>query len=227
MHRCRSRTRACTATRTPTQARTPTPIHPRTPIRIRTRTRSASVILTAICVALGGCAGSAGSSSRPARSQTQAATQASKLARARASHEYPSPPAPRQYAPGGAGSPVQALRAFTTTYINWTAQTVAAQMHALTAQSVGQARSAMALAAAQTAHDYELQRGGIANSGTVEAIAPLLGHREEYVVVTRELTSATDSTAYQGLRPAWHLTIATVIELGRGQWVLSGWQPEN
>ena len=34
----------------------------------------------------------------------------------------------------------------------------------------------MALAAAQTAGDYELQRGGIANSGTVEAVAPLAGH---------------------------------------------------
>ena len=59
--------------------------------------------------------------------------------------------------------------------------------------------------------DYELQRGGIANSGTVEAVAPLPGRRDQYVVVTRERTTATDTTAYQGLRPAWHVALATVV----------------
>jgi hypothetical protein len=85
----------------------------------------------------------------------------------------------------------------------------------------------MTLAAAQTADDYELRQGGIANSGTVEAVAPLSGHLDEYVVVTRESTSATNTTAYQGLHPAWHLALATVGELRAGQWVLTGWQPEN
>ena len=33
----------------------------------------------------------------------------------------------------------------------------------------------MQLAAAQTANDYELRRGGIANGGSVEAVAPLAG----------------------------------------------------
>jgi hypothetical protein len=85
----------------------------------------------------------------------------------------------------------------------------------------------MELAAAQTANDYELQRGGIANSGQVEAVAALANQPHQYVVVTREATSATNTTAYQGLRPAWHVTIATVTELGPGRWAVSNWQPES
>jgi hypothetical protein len=100
-------------------------------------------------------------------------------------------------------------------------------MSELAAQSIGQARSAMQLAAAQTGHDYELQQGGISNSGTVEAIAPLFASHDRYAVVTRELTTATNTTAYQGLHAAWHLAIATVAQAGPGRWVLSGWQPEN
>jgi len=83
------------------------------------------------------------------------------------------------------------------------------------------------LAAVQTAQDYELHRGGIANSGTVEAVAPMLGARAQYVVVTRELTTAANTTAYQGLRPAWHLALATVTQVKGAGWVLSAWQPEN
>jgi hypothetical protein len=100
-------------------------------------------------------------------------------------------------------------------------------MRSLAARSTGQARAAAQLAAAQTAGDYELRRGGISNSGRVEAIAPLIGHRNEYVVVTRERTSATNTSAYQGLRPAWHLAVARVARLSSGQWVVSGWQPES
>jgi hypothetical protein len=156
------------------------------------------------------------------------ATQPSALARAQATHEYPSPPPPRQTAAGGGSdSATAAIRAFATAYINWDARTVAGTMRALAAASVGQARSAMALAAAQTAGDYELRRGGISNHGMVEAVAPRPGHRDQYVVVTLESTSATNTTAYQGLRPAWHVALATVTVQRTGQWVLSGWQPES
>jgi hypothetical protein len=58
-------------------------------------------------------------------------------------------------------------------------------------------------------------------------VAPLLGHRDQYVVVTRERTSATNTTAYQGLRPAWHLALASATQLRPDQWVLSRWQPES
>jgi hypothetical protein len=172
-----------------------------------------------IALALGGCGG--------AHHTARRSTGPSKLAQAEATHEYPSPPPPAQTASGAADAPTTAVRRFATAYVNWTAQTVAHDMASLAARSVGQARSAMTLAAAQTADDYELTRGGIANHGTVEAVAPLPGKPHQYVVVTLESTSATNTTAYLGLRPAWHVALATVAEQGPGQWVLSGWQPEN
>jgi hypothetical protein len=132
-----------------------------------------------------------------------------------------------QSAQGGSGTPMQAIAAFASSYINWTAATIAEDMRSLASSSVGQARSVATLAAAQTANDYELQRGGIANSGTVEAVAPLPKQPYQYVVVTRELTTATNTAAYQGLGPAWHVAIATVSELSPGRWVVSGWQPES
>ncbi len=151
---------------------------------------------------------------------------AAKLAQAQRTHEYPTP-VPSQRVLGGWRSPVQAVQVFATTYINWNASTVSPRLQALAEVSVGQARSAMSLAAAQTGHDYELRRGGIANSGVVEAIGPVLGHVDEYAVVTREQTTATDTGAYQGLQPAWHVALATVTRVQHGLWVLSTWQPEN
>jgi hypothetical protein len=155
------------------------------------------------------------------------ATTPSKLAQAQATHEYPSPPPPPQTATGATSNAAQAVRAFATAYINWTARTVAGDMASLAARSVGQARSAMTLAAAQTADDYELRRGGISNHGIVESGAPLPRKPDQYVVVTLESTTATNTTAYQGLRPAWHVAVATVTEQQPGGWVVSGWQPEN
>ncbi len=150
----------------------------------------------------------------------------SKVAEAQATHEYPST-APRQRASDASPTARQAVASFARAYINWDAQDVSADMHGLAARSIGQARSALQLAAAQTAADYELQRGGIANHGSVEAVAPLPGTRDEYVVVTRELTTATATDAYQGLQPAWHVAIATVAQPRPGRWVVSGWQPES
>ncbi len=176
--------------------------------------RIAATAVMIACATLYGCGGNV-------------QTRTSKLALAQATHEYPSPTPPLSSAAGGSANAVAAIRAFATAYINWTADTVSGQMRVLASQSVGQARSAVELAAAQTAHDYELQRGGIANSGRVEAVAPLFAHRDEFVVVTRELTTATNTSAYQGLRPAWHLALATVLALAPGRWVLSRWQPES
>jgi hypothetical protein len=119
------------------------------------------------------------------------------------------------------------VRAFATAYINWTAPNLTRRLRALAALSVGQARAAMTLAAAQTARDYELRRGGVANSGTVEAVAPIRGRANQFAVVTRELTTASASDAYRGLKPAWHVALATVTPAPDGGWTLSGWQPEN
>jgi hypothetical protein len=135
-------------------------------------------------------------------------------------------PAAAEHA-AGAATPVSAVRAFATAYVNWTAATVTADLRALARASVGQARSAMELEAGETAQDGELQRGALANHGTVEAVAPERGSRTAYVVVTRESTSAAAGGAYSGLKPAWHVTVATVARQPSGRWVLSGWQPEG
>jgi hypothetical protein len=177
-----------------------------------------AILVVGAAIALAGCS-SLGSPSAPNQS-------AGAVAQAQTTHEYASP-APRQTAADAAAGPIEAIRSFARAYINWNAQTVAGDMRALATRSVGQARSAVQLAAAQTANDYELRRGGIANSGSVRAVAPLDGSRNRYVVVTRETTTATATDAYQGLRPAWHLTIATVTPVPGGRWALSGWQPES
>jgi len=189
--------------------------------------RAAHAIVAAIAggLTLAGCSALGTTTATPA---TPTSTARSKLAQAQATHEYPSPTPPPQTAAGAAATPVAAIRSFATDYINWQADTVTAQMRALAAASIGQARSAMELAAAETAQDYELQNGGIANSGTVEAVAPLRNERnDQYVVVTLERTTATATDAYQGLRPEWHIALATVVQLSPGQWVLSRWQPET
>jgi hypothetical protein len=181
--------------------------------------RSARKAATLACALV--CAGCGHSAHRAARRPPSAVAQAD------ASHEYPSKPPPPESASDAAPTAIQAIRAFVTAYINWEAPTVADTMRMLAADSIGQARAAMTLAAAETADDYELRRGGIANSGVVEAVAPLEGHRDQFVVVTRESTTATNTTAYQGLRPAWHVAVATVQQLPGGRWVLSDWQPES
>jgi predicted small lipoprotein YifL len=161
-------------------------------------------------------------------SRAQPDAQTSAVARTQTTHELPAAPRPAQTVTGpGAATPERAVQLFTNAYINWTADTVGRDMSRLAAASIGQARSALQLAAAQTAGDYELKRGGIANTGTVEAISPLPASRDHYIVVTREQTTATADAAYQGLRPAWHVAIATVARVRGGGWVLSGWQPES
>jgi type IV pilus biogenesis protein CpaD/CtpE len=189
------------------------------------------LLIALVGVALSGCASLEPTAQPPqgdsAESQAPTSpTTPSPIAQAQATHEYPEPAPPRQAASGSA-SAVGAVTAFATAYINWNADTVAADMQALAGQSVGQARSAMELAAAQTGSDYEVRRGGIANSGTVEAVAPLRGPPNRYVVVTRERTTATATNAYQGLQPAWHVAIATVVLVAPGRWAVSGWQPEG
>jgi hypothetical protein len=191
-----------------------------------------------IGIVAGGCASLAPAPRQPAATSRTATTSrttttgrtatssSSAVARAQTTHEYPGPAPPRQSAAGSA-SPAAAVAAFANAYINWNAETVAADMQTLAGQSVGQARSEMELAAAQTGSDYELRRGGIANSGTVEAVAALGGTGGRYVVVTRERTTATATSAYQGLRPAWHVALASVARVGPGRWAVSGWQPES
>ncbi len=200
------------------------------------RTRAASILAVAAtaltgCAAFGGGSDGAGGSdggggTNSSSGSTHSATSA-KVAQAERTHEYPAPPAPPERTSGAADRAAGAVRAFANGYINWTAATVTRRMQALAAASIGQARSATTLVAAQTENDYELRHGGIANSGVVEAVTPLVDHRDQFVVVTREQTTATNTTAYAGLRPAWHVALATATQIAPGQWVVSRWQPES
>ena len=177
------------------------------------------------CLALGlaGCGAPGPSATQP--------TSPPLVAQADRTREVPTP-ARRQSVVGGWRTPAQAVAVFAATYVNWTAATVSVRLRALAEVSVGQARAAMLLAAAETAGDYELHRSGVANRGTVEAVAPLPASPGRYVVVTREQTTSAAGGTYRGLAPAWHVTLATVTRLpvagvaGR-LWVLSGWQAES
>jgi hypothetical protein len=174
--------------------------------------------------ALSGCGSGSQSRGKPAGGTTRTAALVS---RAQATHEYPGPASPVELVIDPAGTPEQAIRSFVVTFINWDASDVAARLRGLAAASVGQARSFIALAAARASGDYELQRGGIANAGSIEAIAPLPGRRDRYVVVTLERTTATATSAYDGLRPAWHVAVASVVAVAGGGWAVSSWQPES
>jgi hypothetical protein len=180
--------------------------------------------LAAVCLvlALAGC----GAASGGHRSATTASSGAAALTQAERTHEYPSPVPARERAPG-ALSAAAAVRAFAAAYINWRYDTIASDLRRLAAASVGQARAAMTLAAAQTAGDYELQRGRVSNQGTVEVVAPRAGDPGQYVVVTEELTTAAATTAYEGLEPAWHVALATVSRQPDGGYAVSAWQPQS
>jgi hypothetical protein len=148
------------------------------------------------------------------------------VAQAQRTHEYPSPRPPSERA-AGSPSASAAIRAFASAYINWSYTTIGSDLRGLAAASVGQARAAMTLAAAQTASDYELRRGHVSNQGRVEAVAPRPGHPDQFVVVTQELTTAAATNAYQGLQPAWHVALATVARQPGGGYAVSSWQPES
>jgi hypothetical protein len=203
-----------------------------------------AALTVAVALALGGCGLGGGGPAAvapaapaapagPGAATTSAARAAgpstSAIARTRVTHELPTPapPAGREPVTGGWRTPAGAVTAFAVTYVNWTAATVAARLRSLSLASVGQARAVTARAAAEVAHDRELHEGGVANSGTVEAVAPVSGRPRAYAVVTRERTTAAHDGAYRGLAPAWHVSVATVTRLPDGLWVLTGWQPEN
>jgi hypothetical protein len=126
-----------------------------------------------------------------------------------------------------AAAPTQtaAIKRFAELYINWTAHTLAAHQRRLAAISIGEASSTEARAAAHTPADYELHRSHLANQGQIIAITPTLPpHPRNYVVVTHERTTGTDT--YDQLAPTYHLTFAAVQRLPGG-WTVSQWHPQT
>lgn len=211
---------------------------------VRARRRGAVVVaLAGLVLALGGCGITLPAPATSSGSDAAGAAPASD-AQAPVHNEVPTPPAKAEHA-YGAPTPIAAVRAFAHTYINWTAADVAKRMHALSRSSVGQARTELQLEAAETKADKELHSGGVANSGVIKAVSRLGGGGggttgkgggagsaaaaggDHYVVVTLEQTTATASSAYDGLAPAWHVAVATVRATDHHRWVVSGWQPES
>jgi hypothetical protein len=187
--------------------------------------RLLAAVALALCAA--GCSLGAQGNGGRSRPPAAGATARAKVAIADRTHEYPAPPPPAEHAPA-LSSPEAALVVYATVYVNWNAADVAGRLRALARASVGQARSAMQLQAAEATSDPELRQGGIANHGSVEAVSPVIGGAPgAYLVVTREWTTASSGAAYAGLAPAWHVTLASVRREGRNGWVVSGWQPET
>jgi hypothetical protein len=187
-----------------------------------------SLLALACAVLLGGCGlqlSDVALHPSPRRPSRQPAAETATSAPVVTGNEVPTAPGPMESA-SGAHSPVAALSGFAARYINWNAADVAADLRELAHGSVGGARTAMQLAAAQIASDPEIAQDGIANSGTVEAVTPLRGGGR-YAIVTRERTTATATSAYDGLAPSWHLTLASVRREPDGSWVVSGWQPQS
>lgn len=179
-------------------------------------------------LALAGCGLGAPPQSPPASAQGQPPTGSTAPAPASAQQGATgvATPPPRTQ-PSSYNSPLagELLVAFATQYINWTSRTVVADMRTLASESVGQAHATMELAAGETARDYELQQSGIANSGKVEAVAPLTNSGSRWVIVTLERTTARHSASYQGLAPAWHVIVCALVRLAPGHWKVSVWQP--
>ena len=188
--------------------------------------RAAAALLACLAVAACGfqAPGSAPGSTAAAEASAPGATVAAAAGEQGTSGATSTPPQgqPNPYDSALAGA---LLVVFGTQYINWNSHTVVADMRTLAGESVGQAHAAMELAAGETARDYELMRSGIANSGKVEAVAPLTNSGSRWVVVTLERTTAAHNSSYQGLAPAWHVIVCAVIRLAPGHWKVSVWQP--
>jgi hypothetical protein len=128
-------------------------------------------------------------------------------------------------AAAGRPTPQAALEQYVQLDINWTAKTVARVQQQLAAISIGQARAQALQAAASYERDSTLQASGVANTGTVIAIAPGQGPATDWwVVVTRE--STTGKGDYAGLPATDHVTNAQV-EHTRNGFVVSAWSPQS
>jgi len=188
----------------------------------------AAALAIATVVGLGGCTDPySKTDTTPAPKTT---TTDAGVTQAQRTGEYPtgtdSVPEPPPATGGLGDSPTATLERFAHLYVNWTATTVADQLDRLARASTGQAAQDLAEAAARTRGDYELRRGGVFNRGTVRTIAADRGHPDRYVVVTLESTGAK-SRDYEGLKPAYHVTLAQVKRAADGSWTVSSWQPQN
>jgi hypothetical protein len=124
-----------------------------------------------------------------------------------------------------APTPTEAVAAFAELYVNWTYATLAETRRSLGDLAVGEAAAAQRRAAAETSGDYELRRGKVENHGEIVTVAPQRGASAgHFVVVTRETT--TGAGAYDGLPPAYHVTLVTTEAIDGG-YAVSSWRPQS
>ena len=133
--------------------------------------------------------------------------------------------ASRQEAParGVAPTPTQAIERFASLYINWNYRSLAGREDLLASMAIGAARQSELAAAQQARRDTAIAQGHIYNSGTVVAIAAVIGaSADHYAVVTKEQTGGDQE--YAGLAAAFHVTFTTVQAVAGG-WAVSEWEP--
>jgi riboflavin synthase alpha subunit len=113
---------------------------------------------------------------------------------------------------------------FARLYVNWTYRTLSSNQRTLAAMSVGPARMVERQAAAASSTDTTISRGHIYNTGQIVSIAHDLSHTEMWVIVTREQTGG--STEYDGLQPAYHVTLAKLASVPGG-YTVETWLPQT
>ena len=182
-------------------------------LRLGTRV---AVMAGLLALALAGCG-----ISDPYTASHRSPRQASTSGAGEPDDDGPSPPRVSATHGAVATTPQAALIRFAGLYVNWTADTLAADARRLALLSTGQAR-AQALAEVRDP-PATLARYDVSNSGSVAAIAAGQGtERGRWAVVTNEQTDGYGP--YQGLPAASHVTWATVARVAGG-WVVSGWYP--
>lgn len=141
--------------------------------------------------------------------------------------ELPAPPPPSSSAQAPAevqATPAAAVEAFARLYVNWTYRTLAGNQRRLAAMSVGPARLAERQAVAASRADTTIVRGHIYNSGQIVSVAPERSHTATWVLVTHEQTGG--SSEYEGLRAAYHVTLAKLAHIPQG-YVIESWLPQS
>lgn len=124
-----------------------------------------------------------------------------------------------------AATPQAALTRYANLYINWTAQTLAANQRRLAGLSTGQAHAQALQAAASAGNDSTLLASHVQNHGTVLSIAPGQGPiAGSWVIVTQEKTLGQGD--YTGLPATPHVTFAQVTHSTAG-WIVSQWAPQT
>jgi hypothetical protein len=181
-------------------------------------TRRTVSVLAATALALGGC------SNPDAPTAGRSSLEEQRFSSPGEPNAAPPPPASSYAAANVKRTPTEALSSFAALYVNWTYRSLTRRQQTLAAMSVGAARTAELQAAATSGADATLRAARIANRGTVVSIARDQTQAGAWVIVTHEQTSGAGN--YEGLPPAYHVTVARVAS-APGGYAVSEWLPQS